>query len=164
MFNKSEKINKALSDHYYMNLELGIYYMDLYHQVNSMGMPVFAEYIKELSDDKITIHKDLISKYMADVDQPIVGNIKPIQFKKFNSPKEINDELFRIETDIRKEVNRIADLTITEKDYEAFTFWKWFVKDGLKDYGEIVAINDAFNTSSDLLLIDEVIRRITKKC
>ena len=163
MINKSEKVNKALSEHYYLNLELGIYYMDLYHQANSMGMPVFADYIKELSDDKITIHKDLISKYMADVDQKIVGNIKSIQFKTFNTPKEIAEELYKIETDVRREVNDIADLTISEKDYEAFNFWQWFVKDGLKDYGEIVAIHDAFNTSNDLLLIDEVIRRITSK-
>ncbi|WP_353289734.1 ferritin-like domain-containing protein [Ureaplasma ceti] len=157
---KSELVVKTLSEHFFRNVQLGIYYVDLASQASSMGMVSFAKYIKSLSDDKITIHKDLIFKYLTSIDQELIGNCKEVEFKKFDNARQIAKELLEIERTIRSEVSEIAGICLKEDDFESFNFWQWFVKDGLKDFDEIQEINSAFDASEDLLLIDNTIDKL----
>lgn len=161
---KSQNVVKALSEHYFRNIELGIYYADLSLQANAMGMLSFSKYIKDLSDDKITIHKDLIINYLNSIGEDLIAKeMKPVEFKKFKNPKDLAKELLTLELEVRQEVNDIANIALKEVDFETFNFWQWFVKDGLKDYNEIEAINNAFTASNDLLLIDNSIEKLVKE-
>lgn len=162
---KSSTVINALSKHYYANLQLGIYYMDLSQQAMMMQMPNLSKFIKELSDDKLTIHKDLIAKYLLDISAEVQGQMPMVSFKKFDSCEAIMKEILNIEDEIRTDVAEVATLCLTEKDHETYHFWQWFVADGIKDYNEILAISDFFSTSKDLLVIDTAIgTMLNNKC
>lgn len=160
---KSSNVINALSKHYYTNLQLGIYYMDLSQQAMMMQMPNLSKFIKDLSDDKLTIHKDLIAKYLLDVSAEVQGQMPMVTLKKFDSCEDILKDILKIEDEIRNFVAETATLCLTEKDHETYNFWQWYVVDGIKDYNDIVAVNDYFSTSKDLLLIDTAIGNYMKE-
>lgn len=160
---KSKKILDLLNEHYVKNLELGIFYNILNVKLQKMSMPNFAKYIKNLSDDKLTIHKDKITDYLSSVD----GEISIWPTSKFlsevdnlKSPLEIIKKVYLEENLIREDVTKFANECIKESDFESFNFIQWFVEDGLKDFGEIEYINGLFENSKDHLLIDMNIEKV----
>lgn len=162
---KSPKVIKFLHEQYNINLSLGIVYMQLHLKAKSFGMSRFATYIKNLSDDKLTVHKDLIVNYLDSIqeDLPVAFEFKKYDISKIKDPKELARWLLNVEGEIRQHVNDGAKLFMNENDFETFDFWSWFVNDGLKDYSEVRAINDLFDLSKELLLIDYNISKIVKE-
>ena len=55
-----KEIIQVLSNHYFKNIELGVYYLDLAKQANDFGMVNLSKYIINLSNDKMVTHKNLI--------------------------------------------------------------------------------------------------------
>lgn len=153
----------ALSKHYFKNIELGVYYLDLAKQANDFGMINLSKYIIELSNDKMVTHKNIIYNYFLESGEDLVGNLSEIKFKKFKSAKQIVENICEIEEEIKKDVNKIADILLDSKSHEAYNFWQWFIKDVLKDFGEILYIKDLFTMSNDTLLIDHMICKALKK-
>ena len=58
-----KEIIEILSKHYFRNIELGIYYLDLAKQANDFGMVNLSKYIIDLSNDKMVTHKNIIYNY-----------------------------------------------------------------------------------------------------
>ena len=154
-----KEIVEILSKHYFRNIELGIYYLDLAKQANDFGMINLSKYIIELSNDKMVTHKNIIYNYFVESNVDFVGNISPINFVKFNNPKELVENICEIEKNIKNDIDKIADLMFENKDHVSYNFWQWFIKDFLKDFGEILYIKDLFSMSKDLLLIDHMIEK-----
>ena len=157
-----KEIVEILSKHYFRNIELGIYYLDLAKQANDFGMVNLSKYIIDLSNDKMVTHKNIIYNYFVDSNVDFVGNISPINFTKFNNPKELVENICEIEKNIKNDIDKIADLMFENKDHVSYNFWQWFIKDFLKDFGEILYIKDLFSMSKDLLLIDHMIEKNSK--
>ena len=157
-----KEIVEILSKHYFRNIELGIYYLDLAKQANDFGMVNLSKYIIELSNDKMVTHKNIIYNYFVESNVDFVGNISPINFTKFNNPKELVENICEIEKNIKNDIDKIADLMFETKDHVSYNFWQWFIKDFLKDFGEILYIKDLFSMSKDLLLIDHMIEKNSK--
>lgn len=154
-----KEIIEILSKHYFRNIELGIYYLDLAKQANDFGMENLSKYIIDLSNDKMVTHKNIIYNYFVESNVDFVGNISPINFTKFNNPKELVENICEIEKNIKNDIDKIADLMFETKDHVSYNFWQWFIKDFLKDFGEILYIKDLFSMSNDLLLIDHMIEK-----
>lgn len=157
-----KEIVEILSKHYFRNIELGIYYLDLAKQANDFGMVNLSKYIIDLSNDKMVTHKNIIYNYFVESNVDFVGNISPINFTKFNNPKELVENICEIEKNIKNDIDKIADLMFENKDHVSYNFWQWFIKDFLKDFGEILYIKDLFSMSNDLLLIDHMIEKNSK--
>ncbi len=157
-----KEIVEILSKHYFRNIELGIYYLDLAKQANDFGMVNLSKYIIDLSNDKMVTHKNIIYNYFVESNVDFVGNISPINFTKFNNPKELVENICEIEKNIKNDIDKIADLMFEAKDHVSYNFWQWFIKDFLKDFGEILYIKDLFSMSNDLLLIDHMIEKNSK--
>lgn len=157
-----KEIIEILSKHYFRNIELGIYYLDLAKQANDFGMVNLSKYIIDLSNDKMVTHKNIIYNYFVESNVDFVGNISPINFTKFNNPKELVENICEIEKNIKNDIDKIADLMFESKDHVSYNFWQWFIKDFLKDFGEILYIKDLFSMSNDLLLIDHMIEKNSK--
>ncbi|MBU3830820.1 MAG: hypothetical protein H9897_01545 [Candidatus Ureaplasma intestinipullorum] len=157
-----KEIIEILSKHYFRNIELGIYYLDLAKQANDFGMVNLSKYIIDLSNDKMVTHKNIIYNYFVESNVDFVGNISPINFTKFNNPKELVENICEIEKNIKNDIDKIADLMFETKDHVSYNFWQWFIKDFLKDFGEILYIKDLFSMSNDLLLIDHMIEKNSK--
>lgn len=154
---KTKKIQTALNDHYLLNLKLGSEYAQYAHVADAdFDMPNLKKMILELSNDKLGIHKDMLSDYfaLAGVEMKTSFNVES---KSFKTAKEMVEYIRSEEIKVREEVAKIAKLAIEESDYETFEFIQWFIKDGLKDYGEIDRVLDIFNSSNDKLLIEEAI-------
>lgn len=157
-----KEIIQVLSNHYFKNIELGVYYLDLAKQANDFGMVNLSKYIINLSNDKMVTHKNLIYNYFLESGEDLVGNLSQINFKKFENPKQLVENICFIEEEIKKDVNLIADKLLEQKAHEAYNFWQWFIKDVLKDFGEILYIKDLFSMSNDMLLIDHMIEKNVK--
>lgn len=161
--NKSKEIIDLLNKHYIKNLELGIFYNILNVKAQKFNMPNLSKYIKQLSDDKLTIHKDKITDYLssigADLDPSLIKNYSE-ELKQINSAKEIIEKIYYEENLIRQEVSEFASACIKDSDFESFEFIQWFIKDGLKDFGEIEYIDGLFKNTKDLVLIDMNIEKI----
>lgn len=157
-----KEIVEILSKHYFRNIELGIYYLDLAKQANDFGMVNLSKYIIDLSNDKMVTHKNIIYNYFVESNVDFVGNISPINFTKFNNPKELVENICEIEKNIKNDIDKIADLMFENKDHVSYNFWQWFIKDFSKDFGEILYIKDLFSMSNDLLLIDHMIEKNSK--
>lgn len=156
-----KEIIEILSKHYFRNIELGTYYLDLAKQANDFGMVNLSKYIINLSNDKMVTHKNIIYNYFVESNVNLVGNISPINFTKFDNPRQLVENICKIEENIKNDVNKIADLMFDSKDHVSYNFWQWFIKDVLKDFGEILYVRDLFSMSNDVLLIDHMIE---KKC
>ena len=157
-----KEIIQVLSNHYFKNIELGVYYLDLAKQANDFSMVNLSKYIINLSNDKMVTHKNLIYNYFLESGENLVGNLSQINFKKFENPKQIVENICFIEEEIKKDVNLIADKILEQKEHETYNFWQWFIKDVLKDFGEILYIKDLFSMSNDMLLIDHMIEKNVK--
>ncbi len=157
-----KEIIKSLSTHYFKNIELGVYYLDLAKQANDFGMANLSKFIIDLSNDKIVTHKDIIYNYFLNAGIDLIGNISEVKFKKFKTIKDLVNNICDIEEEIKNDVNKIADQMLDCKDHESYNFWQWFIKDIMKDYGEILYIRDILSMSSDLLLIDHMIEKNLK--
>lgn len=157
-----KEIIQVLSNHYFKNIELGVYYLDLAKQANDFGMVNLSKYIINLSNDKMVTHKNLIYNYFLESGEDLVGNLSQINFKKFENPKQLVENICFIEEEIKKDVNLIADKLLEQKAHESYNFWQWFIKDVLKDFGEILYIKDLFSMSDDMLLIDHMIEKNVK--
>ena len=157
-----KEIIQVLSNHYFKNIELGVYYLDLAKQANDFGMVNLSKYIINLSNDKMVTHKNLIYNYFLESGEDLVGNLSQINFKKFENPKQLVENICFIEEEIKKDVNLIADKILELKSHETYNFWQWFIKDVLKDFGEILYIKDLFSMSNDMLLIDHMIEKNIK--
>lgn len=157
-----KEIIELLSNHYYKNIELGVYYLELAKQVNNFGMINLSKYIIELSNDKLITHKNIIYNYFLESGTDFVGNLKEIKFTQFESPKLVAEHIYKIESEIKKEVNKIADVILDSKDHETYNFWQWFIKDVSKDIGEINYISNLFKMSNDILLIDHMVQKSLK--
>lgn len=157
-----KEIIQVLSNHYFKNIELGVYYLDLAKQANDFGMVNLSKYIINLSNDKMVTHKNLIYNYFLESGEDLVGNLSQINFKKFENPKQLVENICFIEEEIKKDVNLIADKLLEQKAHESYNFWQWFIKDVLKDFGEILYIKDLFSMSNDMLLIDHMIEKNVK--
>lgn len=162
---RSQKILDELYKHYNMNVSLGILYAQAHLLAKEFKMPYFAEYIKELSDDKITIHKDLILKHLDRIQEtkPFAFNFDDLgHIDEFKTPQALAKWILEIEMLVRDRVAVAARVFLDEGDFETYEFWTWYINDGLKDYGQIVAINDFFSLSDELLEVDRAIHKMLK--
>ena len=160
MHNKN--VIQKISEHYFLNIKLGIYYLDLSRQLNDFGMSNLSKYIRNLSDDKLITHKNIIFDYFLSIGEPIDGNVTPVEFKTFKNPLEIIKNVYEIENQIRVSINEIALEISKNHDFETLNFWQWFIKDGLEDFNEIEDILKLFELSKDLLLIDQRVGEFSK--
>ena len=160
---KDKKIIEGLSRHLFHVKELGTFYLFLAQQAQKMGMLNFSDYIKDLSDDKSSTHKNLIYGYLNKLDillDPKAEQDEKMPLVTLDSPQAIIDTLYATEENDRARVEEFADLCFDLKDHETYSFWKWFIDDALKDLDEVRNIKDAFETSKDLLLIDMRIKKL----
>ncbi|MDE6289157.1 MAG: hypothetical protein K2L64_00155 [Ureaplasma sp.] len=159
---KSKKIEELLNNHFKTNISLGTLYTKFFFEVSNTPLCNLAKYIKDLAGDKLGIHKDKIVDYMISSGYKLekLSNIESYNFKEGMSAKEIVAEMIKHEKSVIEEVNKFAEIALSEKDYQSFEFIQWFVKDGLKDFNEVLFISELFEQSSDLLLIDQKIESI----
>lgn len=163
---KKNKTIEAIVEHYNDNLLLGTIYNSLKVQAAKFNCNNLSKYLKMLSDDKLTIHKDLITDYLISVGNDLDASISCYSqdyTKALNSPKEIIEFVYSKELEIRGKINKICELSLEEKDFESFNFIQWFVKDGLKDFNEIEYIKGLFELTDNMLEIDNNIKDILEE-
>ncbi len=160
---KRNKTIELITKHCVENFRLGIIYNSLKVKAAEFGMENLSKYMKMLSDDKLTIHKDLITDYLISVGNTLeieVESKADAVIKSISTPEQLMNYVYESELKIRSEVNAIAASSIAESDFESFNFIQWFVKDGLKDFNEIEYIKNLFGLSNNLLQIDHDIKNI----
>lgn len=160
---KKNKTIELIISHYNENIELGVLYDSLSVLSSQLNCENLSKYLKELSNDKLTIHKDLISEYITSVGNELNSNISldsKKQISKLKTAKNIIDFVYDQELKVRDTINNICNLALEEKDFESFNFIQWFVKDGLKDFNEIEYIKGLFDLSDNLLQIDNNIKNV----
>lgn len=158
-----EKIIQKLNEHYQLNFQLGIKYLSFSQKASKVGLVNLSAYIKQLADDKLTIHKDKLFNYLLDQDACLDCMVESHKCDNLNQPKDIIKEILKLEEDVRVKINELSQIAISENDYETFHFLTWFVNDGLKDFNEIKAIVKLFSLSDDILSIDQAIKEIIDK-
>lgn len=162
---KSKKIQELLNNHFKTNISLGTLYTKFFFEISKTPLTNLADYIKDLANDKLGIHKDKIIDFMlsANYELDMLKEVNICNFKNGSSPKEIIAEMIKHEKAVIEEVNKFAEIALAEKDFEAFEFIQWFVRDGLKDFNEVLFISELFEQSNDMLLIDQKIATILEK-
>ena len=114
-----------MSRHLFHVKELGTFYLFLAQQAQKMGMLNFSDYIKDLSDDKSSTHKNLIYGYLNKLDillDPKVEKDEKMPLITLDSPQAIIDTLYETEENDRARVEEFADLCFDLKDHETYSF------------------------------------------
>lgn len=168
-----DNVRDALSKHFFHLAKLGIYYAYLAQQAYINGVDEIGDYIRYLSNDKLGVHKDMISDYLREVSVGLNHEVKTLddieyatfdpRGDRFANAKKIVTIVRDLEIDDEKRVNEAASLIWKAEDHATYSFFSWYTVDALKDLNEIQSILDDFDMSKDLLTIDKRVKRINKK-
>lgn len=165
MWNKDEKIVELLNTHYNLELAAANMYIHYSSVANKLGYTYTSEFLKGVADDKIEAHLSRIYDYFTDLDLEIKVNQNSIP-RSYDS-KTVHDifkEMLNYELYLRKHIHHIADYALSIKDYETFEFIQWFIRDAIKDVGDIDDVLTYVDTpNSSMLTIETSIRRKTKE-
>ena len=161
---KSQKVIDVLNTHYNLNLELGSIYAQYAHIADDQfSMPFLAKFIADLSNDKLGVHKNLISEYARKVEIPLHTKFSVDVNVKPANPKELIKHILDTELKVRKHVANMAKVCLEENDFETFSFVKWFVDDGIKDFDDVRTIHDFFENATNNLQVEYAIRKYLKQ-
>nr|Q56564.2 RecName: Full=Uncharacterized protein UU427 homolog [Ureaplasma urealyticum] len=159
----SQKVIDVSNAHYNLNLELGSVYAQYAHIADDQfSMPFLAKFINDLSNDKLGVHKDLISEYARKIEIPLHTKFSVDVSFKPTDPKELVKHILETEQKVRKHVANMAKVCLEEGDFETFSFVKWFVDDGIKDFDDVRTIHDFFENGNNNLQVEYAIRQIFK--
>ena len=155
MWNKDEKMIELLNTHYNLELAAANMYIHFSTVANKLGYTYTSEFLKGMADDKIEAHLSRLFNYFTDLDLEIKINQNSLPRTK---------EMLSFELYLRKHINYIADYALSIKDYESFEFIQWFVKDAIKDVGDMDDVLTYIDTpNSSMLTIENSIRRKMKE-
>lgn len=157
---KTNKVIQEIVNHYYLNFELGMQYLSFSNEVAKVGYYNFSKYLRDLADDKLTTHKDILFDYIKRTDNCLsIGEYK-FNIQHIHDAKKIVDFVFNEEMKIREKVKEMSCLSLDEKDHESFHLLTWFVNDGIKDFQKIKKIHKLFELSDNVIEIDQAITEI----
>lgn len=165
MWNKDPKIIELLNNHYNFELAAANMYVHFSTIANKLGYTYTSEFLKSMADDKINAHLSRIYKYFTDLDLEIKINQNSIpKSSESKTVHEMVKEMLGYELYLRKHVNYIAEYALSIKDYESFEFIQWFIRDAIKDVGDMDDVLTYIDTpNSSMLTIENSIRRKLKE-
>lgn len=165
MWNKDEKMIELLNTQYNLELAAANMYIHFSTVANKLGYTYTSEFLKGMADDKIEAHLSRLFNYFTDLDLEIKINQNSLpRTSESKTVHEMVKEMLSFELYLRKHINYIADYALSIKDYESFEFIQWFVKDAIKDVGDMDDVLTYIDTpNSSMLTIENSIRRKMKE-
>lgn len=154
---KNEKVTKLIVEHFYKQYDLSLIYSVFSNTIANEGMEALSDYVYELSTDKTGPHAERLIKFLNSIGADIASYNKTTFTvdKKINSIEDIVEFIYKTEYEIREEISGIAKEAISTGDFEAYTFLEWFIKDGLKDFGEIDCVKTIFDQNKNLSYVQK---------
>lgn len=158
-----EEMIRQLND----QLNLEFYSANLYLQMSAWcsdkGYEGAAAFMMEHSREEMT-HMQRLFKYVGDTGAlPLLGTIEAPR-SDFASLKEVFTLAYQHEQLITEEINKLADLAMTTKDYSTFNFLQWYVAEQHEEETLFKSVIDKLdlvsNTGNGLFLVDKDLKEI----
>lgn len=165
MWNKDEKLMELLNTHYNLELAAANMYNTFSALANKLGYTYTSKFLSNMAKDKIEAHLSRIFNYFIDLDLELkINNFSLPKASDAKTVHEMVKEMLNYELYLRKHVAYIADQALALKDYETFEFIQWFVRDAIKDVGDLDDVLTYIDTpNSNMLTVEGHIRRKIKE-
>lgn len=159
---KEDMINQ-LND----QLNLEFYSANLYLQMSAWcsdkGFAGAAAFMMSHSREEMT-HMQRLFKYVSDTGAlPLLGTIEAPR-ADFASLEELFNVAYQHEQLITEEINKLADLAMTTKDYSTFNFLQWYVAEQHEEETLFKSVIDKLGlvskTGNGLFLVDKDLKEI----
>lgn len=158
-----EDMIKQLND----QLNLEFYSANLYLQMSAWcsdkGFEGAAAFMMSHSREEMT-HMQRLFKYVSDTGAlPLLGTIEAPR-SDFASLEELFNVAYQHEQLITEEINKLADLAMTTKDYSTFNFLQWYVAEQHEEETLFKSVIDKLGlvskTGNGLFLVDKDLKEI----
>ncbi|EKT56284.1 non-heme ferritin [Providencia sneebia] len=160
----TDNIIKKLNE----QLNLEFYSANLYLQMSAWcsdkGYEGAAAFLKAHSSEEME-HMQRLFDYLSDTGAlPLLGQIAapPVDFE---SIADVFNQTYQHEQQITAEINNLADLAITAKDYSTFNFLQWYVAEQHEEEKLFKSILDKLDMVGDsgkaLFLLDKDLKNMS---
>ncbi len=158
-----EDMIKQLND----QLNLEFYSANLYLQMSAWcsdkGFEGAAAFMMSHSREEMT-HMQRLFKYVSDTGAlPLLGSIEAPR-SEFESLAELFNVAYQHEQLITEEINKLADLAMSTKDFSTFNFLQWYVAEQHEEETLFKSVIDKLglvsNTGNGLFLVDKDLKEI----
>ena len=128
----SEKITNALNKQIELDAESSQYYLAMASWTETKGLKGIAAFLYKHADEE-RMHMLKLVKFINERgSHGIVPALKQPP-ETFKSVKHVFDQVLQHEVTVTKEINRLVDITLKEKDYTTHNFLQWYVSEQIEE-------------------------------
>lgn len=137
----SAKIEKALNGQLAIEAESSQFYLAMASWAETEGLNGTANFLYMHSDEE-RMHMLKLTRFINERGgHAIIPELKKPQ-TKFKSLKQIFENLLKHEIQVTKEINKVVDECLKEKDYTTHNFMQWYVAEQIEEEGLARTIMD----------------------
>lgn len=122
----TKKIESALNNQISLEAYASFYYLSMASWCDYKGLPGSAKFLYAHSEEE-KVHMLKLFSYINEAGgHAVTPPIKQTQLD-FKSLIQIFELMLKHEVEVTKEINKLVDLCLHEKDYSTFNFLQWYV-------------------------------------
>lgn len=128
----SKKVTEALNKQIELEADSSQYYLAMASWAETQGLKGVAAFLFMHADEERMHMLKLIKFVNERGGHGIVPALKrpPLDFK---SVKNVFNEVLQHEVHVTKEINKLVDVTLKEKDYTTHNFLQWYVSEQIEE-------------------------------
>lgn len=144
----SKKVTEALNKQVEFEASSSQYYLAMASWAETQGLKGVAAFLYKQADEERMHMMKLIRFVNERGSHGIVPALKqpPANFKSIT---KVFDEVLHHEVEVTKEINRLVDITLKEKDYTTHNFLQWYVAEQIEEEAQARDLVDKLKLVGD---------------
>lgn len=160
----SKNIEHALNNQIRIEAESSQTYLSMASWAETHGLEGISKFMYAQSDEE-RVHMLKLIRYVNDRG----GHAKVSELKapktSYGTFKEMFEELYKHEVFVSDSINKLVDVSFSEKDYATHNFLQWYVAEQIEEEAQAKLILDKINLIGDdkggLYLFDRDMQQLT---
>lgn len=137
----SKKIEKLLNDQVQLEAESSRYYLAMASWAEAKGLNGISTFLYGQSDEE-RIHMLKLFHFINERGGHAVVQESNKPRDTYKSVKELFQEVLKHEVGVTKEINKLVDACLKEKDYTTHNFLQWYVSEQIEEETQAMTILD----------------------
>lgn len=144
----SKNIEKLLNEQVQLEFESSQFYLAMASWAEAKGLNGVSGFLYGQADEERVHMLKLFHFINERGGQAAVGGSKPPK-SKFKNVKEVFDDLLKHELTVTREINKLVDACLKEKDYTTHNFLQWYVTEQMEEEKQALTILDKLELLGD---------------
>jgi ferritin len=137
----SKNIEKLLNEQVQLEFESSQFYLAMASWAETKGLNGVSGFLYGQADEERVHMLKLFHFVNERGGHAAVGGSKPPK-AKFKNVKEVFDDLLKHELTVTREINKLVDACLKEKDYTTHNFLQWYVSEQIEEEKQAMTILD----------------------